>query len=160
MINFISNSNINNIPAGLLATIVPLDGSVSATPFSLLANPNSSISSGYSQWVINTKDLCKQYKENPSILLGEISVYEVNINLFIVNLFAQFSNKPYNRNVDLVAFKEALIRLRNLATQHNRLIYFPKVHGVNNFGMDWDQDLLPVIEEVFKHNTISFTILD
>lgn len=103
----------------------------------------------FAKWYESYKDLCNQFTENPSKLLGTVQYFSVNNGLHVANLFAQFSIKPFNRNTDLKAFEECCTNLHATAIQHGLPVYMPSRIASDRGGMDREAEIIPILEKVF-----------
>lgn len=80
-----------------------------------------------------------QSKRATQDLLGNVQLVNVENNLYVANMFAQFGYGRDKRYTDYEAFIICLVRLLTLRSEKcpNLNIYFPHKIGCNNAGGDW-----------------------
>ena len=116
----------------------------------------------FTGWYQDYKSLCDQFKEQRNVegLLGTTQYYRVRDGLYVANLFAQFSIKPFNRNTDLVGFRTALTHLEDQARQVGLPVYMSNLIACVRGGMDWEAEIYPIIEDVFSQSPVDLFLVD
>lgn len=120
----------------------------------------TSIRDSFTAWYIQYKDLCTRYENNKEALLGTVQYTSVGSDVFVADLFAQFSIKPFNRNTDLNALRECLIKLHETAVKHNLPVYLPNLIACVRGGMDWEVEVYPIIQEIFEDSSVILYLVD
>lgn len=101
--------------------------------------------------------LCKKYSD-PTELLGTCQIVDVSEDLRIANCFTQASYGRNGKHADIDAIKSSLDGLFAYASVKLMPIYLPKI-GAGLGGLDWETDVLPVIEELAsEHSDVSILI--
>lgn len=94
--------------------------------------------------------LCSQYSNNREMLLGQIAPYTVSQEplLVVLNAITQLNfgsdGKIY---ADVGAIRTVLEIAAYAANKVDQPIYLPQI-GCGLGGLDWDEDVLPVLEEL------------
>lgn len=117
------------------------------------------IKDNFPGWYLAYKDFCN-YVHNKFELLGQVQFYAIpETSAYIANLFSQFSVKPFSRNTDLKALETALTNVHNQAKINALPVYIPfKIASVRG-GMDWDVEVLPIIEKIFSNSDVQLFIV-
>ena len=109
----------------------------------------------YSEVYIEYLKFCK--KENP---LGNVLLVKTHKDLYIANLFGQFSYSIKTKQTDYNALKSALIKLKNQMLQNNlQTLGLPYKLGCGLAGGDWENEVEPMIKEIFENSTLEIVIV-
>lgn len=114
----------------------------------------------FTGWYEEYKSLCDNNEQNREALLGVVQYFTVGQDLFVANLFAQFSIKPFNRNTDIPALTKCLTNLHETALAHGMDVYLPNLLASVRGGMDWEAEIYPIIEKLFVESSVNLFLVD
>lgn len=107
------------------------------------------------------KDFCTAHKGDRRGMLGTAQLCPVSWlpdgtpRIFIANLFAQFDygREPGKVYTNYTALRHSLETLAMHASENNYYVALPDGIGCGRGGGDWDEIVLPMIEQIFdEHN--------
>lgn len=102
------------------------------------------------------------YHREGSMVLGDIQFVEVEPGLVVANCFTQENyGKDGLQYADIRALQEALEDAGTYALDHLGLheVHIPRI-GSGLGGLDWEEDVVPVLLEIEKHAPINFVVCD
>lgn len=94
-------------------------------------------------------------------LLGRVQVVRISDDpiLIVANCFTQLYYGRNGRYADTGAITICLRRLAELATANDLSIYMPKI-GCGLGGLNWEEEVLPIIENIAANNQVDINVLD
>lgn len=102
----------------------------------------------------------KTCKENPR-LLGKVQEVRIGENRICANLFAQerygYDGKKYT---NIKALRKCFITLKHLCEFYDCSVAMPFKIGCVRGGADWDNEVYPMIEEIFADCEVELWRLD
>lgn len=102
-------------------------------------------------WGTSYEDLNTQVQ----FMLGQVQLVKADSELLVANMIAQTEPRGctidgvYLRPIRLESLKECMLRVRKLAKELNSSIIGPKFCS-ERAGGDWDNEIVPLIEEIWK----------
>lgn len=112
----------------------------------------------YEKW----ESVRKVYLISGSMELGDAQFVQVEPGVIVANCFTQ---RNYGRDGDVYAAPEAiknsLTKVVEFALTNLNLdeVHMPKI-GCGLGGLDWKEDVLPVLLEIEENYTVSFTVCE
>jgi len=103
-----------------------------------------------------------EFHKKVSPELGDTQLVDVAEDIVVVNCFTQ---RKYGRDGERYASPAAIGRTLTMAAAHaiDRLglheIHIPKI-GCGLGGLDWEEDVVPVIEKIEKSFSVTFVVCD
>lgn len=118
------------------------------------------IKSKYPKVFAEYKLLCNRCEENgdSKLLLGVVQFVESNSKIF-ANCFAQLNYNARIKQTQEEYFKECMITLEKHAREKNlNSVAIPYKMGCGLAGGNWDDEIYPIIETVFKDSPVVLEI--
>jgi len=111
----------------------------------------------YMQWPI----VKAEYHKRGSMVLGDTQFVEVEPGLVVVNCFTQeYYGRDGERYASPHALKEALTLVAYEACDRDLdAVYIPRI-GCGLGGLDWEEDVVPVLLEIEKYLRLNFVVCD
>ena len=101
------------------------------------------------------------YHKEGSMRLGDAQFVEVEDDLMVANCFTQYD---YGRDGEVYASRSAIKMALSTAACVAMDRGLDKVHlpriGCGLGGLDWEQDVVPMLLEIEKHAPINFVVCD
>ena len=95
--------------------------------------------------------------------LGNVQFITVEPGLIVANCFTQqhYGRKPGVQYADPEAVSECLVRVAEHACIELNVneVFIPRI-GCGLGGLDWETDVVPVIQDIEEHWPVSFVICD
>jgi len=110
----------------------------------------------YEKW----KEVRTEYLARGSMVLGDAQFIEVEKGLVVANCFTQ---RYYGRSGEAYATPEAIDKALSKVAEHAldvldlNDIHIPKI-GCGLGGLDWDEDVVPVLSRIEEKYGINFTV--
>ena len=94
--------------------------------------------------------MCKACRKQRKDLLGTVFFKRVGVNKFIANAFGQYGiDSSGGRSTNYGALREALLKVRDFSEGGRWSIAIPYGIGCGLGGGDWENEVLPMIKDVF-----------
>jgi len=108
------------------------------------------------------KDLCDENSHYRVGLLGKAQLCPVSFlpdgspRIYIANLFGQYEygRSKYTIYTNYVALRQCMHELSEFALENNYTIAMPFKIGCDRGNGDWERNVYPMIENIFKDNTV------
>ncbi len=107
------------------------------------------------------KHHCDMHSSDRQSLLGDISLVRIDPTLYIANAITQlYYGKDGKKYASAQAIYDALSLTADFASIQGLFVYLPRI-GAGLGGLDWDDEVVPIIMKVAKdHTQIDIIVCD
>lgn len=122
-------------------------------------NCKRKMGAGVAKAISDKWPIVKQTYMRTTPKLGKVYIVHITEQLWVMNCYTQetYGRVPGHKYASVDVVEHCLKHVARMATQSGLPVYIPRI-GCGLGGLDWDFDLVPMIEDIEEQFGIEFTV--